>query len=74
MQAAFDRFSQVKFAYGLARGGRHTFLCSYGMIFEVHWESIGADLYERSAFYYYPWLSGVMVTPPDATFDSDRIK
>jgi hypothetical protein len=73
-QAAFDRFSQVKFAYGLARGGTHTFLCSYGMIFEVHWENIGADLYERSAFYSYPWLSGVMVTPPDAAFTSDRIK
>lgn len=30
---AFDKFSKVKFAYGLAKGGMHTFLLSYGMVY-----------------------------------------
>lgn len=70
--AAFDEFKKVKFAYGLARGGRHTFLCSYGMVYEVHWEEIGDKLYERSDFYNFVWNSGVVVTPPDATFTSGK--
>jgi hypothetical protein len=70
-QVAFDAFSKVKVAYGLARGGRHTFLCSYGMVYEVHWEGIGEDLYEISPLYDFAWKSGVVVTPPDADFTSD---
>lgn len=65
---AFDRFSKVKFAYGLARGGKHTFMCSYGMIFEVHWEAIGENLYESSEFYKFEWNSGIMVVPPDSDY------
>lgn len=70
--AAFDEFKKVKFAYGLARGGKHTFLCSYGMIFEVHWDEIGDKLYERSEFDKFAWNSGVVVTPPDANFTSGK--
>jgi hypothetical protein len=68
---AFNRLSGVKFAYGLARGGYHTFLFSYGMVFEVHWGAEGDDLYKRSAFYDFEFLSGLIFTPPDATFTSD---
>jgi hypothetical protein len=64
----FNRLSQVRFAYGLARGGDHTFLVSCGMVFEVHWAGIGDDLYERSAFYDFAWKSGIVVVPPDANF------
>jgi hypothetical protein len=66
--AAFEKFSKVKFAYGLARGGYHTFLLSYGMVFEVHWDRIGPGLYERSPFFSYSWLSGLVVTPHDSGF------
>jgi hypothetical protein len=71
-QTTFEVFSKVKFAYGLARGGRHTFLLSYGMVYEVHWEGIGEDLYEISPLYSFAWKSGLAVTPPDANFTSIR--
>jgi hypothetical protein len=64
----FDKFSKVRFAYGLARGGLHTFLLSYGMVFQVHWDQIGAGLYERSSFFDFDWLSGLVVVPTDAHF------
>ena len=70
--AAFNRFSQVRFAYGLASGAYHTFLYSFGMIFEVHWTQERDNLYGRSPFYYYPWRSGLMLVPPDSSFVSDR--
>lgn len=70
----FERVSKVKFACCLARGGMHTFLFSYGMVFEVHWMEEGTRLYERSAFYAYGWNSGLLLTPPDSTFTSDEIK
>lgn len=65
---AFMKFSNVRFSYGLARGGNHTFLLSYGMVYEVHWDQIGDGLYERSAFYSFPFLDGIVVVPPDAGF------
>ena len=65
---AFDKFSKVRFAYGLAKGGMHTFLLSYGMVYEVHWDKIGKDLYARNPFYFYEWLDGLVVTPPDSGF------
>jgi hypothetical protein len=65
---AFNQFSKVRFSFGVVKGGMHTFLCSYGMIFEVHWNQIAAGLYERSPFYDYEWLDGVVVLPPDSGF------
>jgi len=38
----------VSFGFGLSRGGRHTWLFSRGKVYEVHWDRIGADLYEAS--------------------------
>jgi hypothetical protein len=71
---AFNRFKGVRFAYGLARGGYHTFLYSYGDIYEVHWDQERDNLYERSPFHGYAWLSGLMLTPPDSDFAGDDIK
>ena len=65
---AFNKLSRVRFAYVLARGATHNFLLSYGMVFEVHWDKIGDGLYERSPFYTFEWLDGVVVVPPDAGF------
>lgn len=85
-RAAYERFKQVKFAFGLAHGGDHTFLYSDAHIFEVHWNALGDDnykdhvdadgddLYERSPFdtNSFRWYSGLMVVPPDAKFESDQ--
>jgi len=69
--AVFQRLSRVRFAYGIARGGQHTFLFSYGMVFEVHWKEIGDELYGRTGFYDYGWLSGALVVPPAEALISD---
>ncbi len=66
--AIWNKVSRVRFAYGLARGGTHTFLYSFGMVFEVHWDKIDADLYERSSFYSFAWLSGLLLTPAGRSF------
>ena len=58
-------FKQVPFAYGIARGGTHTFVVSRGKIYEVHWDQIGESLYEVSNFEDFPWLSGAVVIPPN---------
>jgi len=46
---AFDRLNKVKFAYGIVRLDVHTFLYSYGEVFEVHWKNID-DVYQKSSF------------------------
>lgn len=58
----------VKFGFGVSKGGMHTWLFSYGSVYEVHYE-LSADsgrLYEaRSLVGEFPWLSGALVVPPD---------
>ncbi|MEJ2455372.1 MAG: hypothetical protein P8103_14620 [Candidatus Thiodiazotropha sp.] len=55
----------VGFAFGISRGGRHSWLFSKGVVYEVHWNGIGDTLYERSSLKSYPWLSGALVVPTD---------
>jgi len=62
---AFDRLSRVKFAYGITWKDKHTFLYSWGEVFEVHWDVID-DVFEKSSFYNYDWNAGLMITPPDS--------
>jgi len=62
---SYRKLLRVKFGYGLARGGMHTFLYGSGYIYEVHWDKIGDDLYEKVMFRNYGWLSGVILLPPD---------
>lgn len=54
----------VKFGFGVSRGGKHTWLYSLGKVYEVHWDGIGASLYEASPIRTFEWLSGVIVIPP----------
>jgi len=56
---------KVEFGFGVSRGGQHTWLFSKGLVYEVHWDTIGKDLYEASPLNKYPWLSGAIVVPPD---------
>jgi hypothetical protein len=70
---AFNALSKIKFGYLVLKGGDHTALFSYGMVFEVHWGGCGKGLYERQPFFGYPpttlpWLSGVVVLPTDSGF------
>jgi hypothetical protein len=66
-----NKLNSVRFGYGLARGGMHTFLYGSGSIYEVHWTGLGTTpngpngLYEKSPFENYSWLSGVVLVPPD---------
>lgn len=69
--AIWNKVSNVRFGYGLARGGMHTFLYSFGMVYEVHWDQIGANLYGKESFYTYEWLSGLLLAPPSDPFRSD---
>jgi hypothetical protein len=71
---ALERLSHVRFAIGVARGGTHTFLYSYTMIYEVHWDQIGATLYGRKPFLSYEWLSGILLLPPGEVFVPDRLE
>lgn len=72
--AILKKLSEVKFAFGIARGGYHTFLVSNGEVFEVHWDQIGVKLYGRKAFKDYEFLSGAIIITPDSSFTSDAIK
>ncbi|MDR2880962.1 MAG: hypothetical protein LBV29_03565 [Azoarcus sp.] len=71
-QRAFERLKNVKFCVGICKGGMHTFLLSDGKVWEVHYSEIGSsgNLYEKSDFFDYQWLSGIVVTPPDSNFIS----
>lgn len=56
---------QVKFGFGISRGGMHTWVFSKGKVYEVHWDKIGPDLYEARSLRSFPWLSGAIVVPFD---------
>ena len=64
-ETQLEMVNLIKFAYGVSRGGKHTWLYSFGKIYEVHWDKIGADLYEATNLEDFAWLSGALV-PPDA--------
>lgn len=61
----FNELKKIKFGVGVSRGGQHTWMFSLGKVYEVHWASVGADLYEASNLETYAWLSGAIVIPPD---------
>jgi hypothetical protein len=56
-------FKTNKFAYGIARGGYHTFLVTRGKLWEVHWDKIGPSLYQISDFENFAFKSGAVVIP-----------
>lgn len=60
-----ESLEKVKFGFGISRGGKHTWLFSEGLVYEVHWDKVGIELYEASSLRTYPWLSGALVIPDD---------
>jgi hypothetical protein len=71
--AVFNDLKTLKFAVGINRGGKHCFLMSAGEVLEVHWDREGPRLYGKENFYGYEWLSGVILTPPDSSFNARSI-
>lgn len=54
---------QVKFGFGISKGGMHTWVFSKGKVYEVHWDKIGSELYEATSLRSFGWLSGAIVVP-----------
>ena len=48
----------------------YVFAAPYGDVYEVHSAKID-NVVEKSPFYGYQYLSGILVTPPDSGFTSD---
>jgi len=63
----YDLFKQIPFGLGMSRGGMHVWLFSYGKVYESHWDKEYLDgLYTAMPLNQFPWLSGIVVVPPDA--------
>ena len=59
-------FKRIAFGLGMSRGGSHVWLYSYGKVFESHWDrTSGHGLYTEMELTKFPWLSGIIVVPPD---------
>lgn len=63
--AALQRLGEVNFAFGVARGAKHTFLVSQGTIYEAKWAAgaFTGNAYRAIPFEEYEWLSGLLVIP-----------
>ncbi len=57
---------KIKFGYGFSRRGDHTWLYSEGYVYEVHWNAIGKDLFEKTRIENFVWNSSLIVVPPDS--------
>lgn len=68
----YNRMVSVKFGFGCSAGGYHTWLYSYGYVYEVHYlEPPGPGLYERTMLSTFTTRrgdlrSGALFIPPDA--------
>ena len=58
------KLANAKFGFGVMNGGNHTWLFSYGNVYEVHWSEIGSNLYEKTPLKKFHAKSGVIVFPP----------
>ena len=58
--------ANIDFGFGISKGGLHTWLFSRGNVYEVHWDSIGKGLYEKTSLKKFIWLSGAIAIPADA--------
>lgn len=63
----YNLFRSVPFGVGMSRGGTHVWLYSYGKVYESHWDrEFNNGLYTAMQLSSFPWLSGIIVVPPDA--------
>jgi hypothetical protein len=66
---------RVPFFFGLARGGRHTFVGHDGIVSEFHWmaEPNDADAIQETPLPDFDWLSGVIMIPPSTWPGSPQV-
>ncbi|ABD79972.1 hypothetical protein [Saccharophagus degradans] len=63
----YNKFKLIPFGVGLPKGGTHCWLYSYGKVFESHWDrEFSNGLYTSIPLNQFPWLSGVIITPPNS--------
>lgn len=64
--ADYNTFANIPFGLGMSSGGRHVWLYSKEFVYESHWEKEAGDgLYTKTQLKMFPWLSGIIVVPPD---------
>lgn len=71
---ALSGLEKIQFGFGISRGGLHTWLFSKGKVYEVHWEEVGAKLYDATHITDFKWLSSLIAVPPDASTSLKLIK
>lgn len=61
-----ERLREVPFFFGLAKGGKHTFVGRDGKVNEFHWSDMpdSKNAIEERPLEEFPWNSGVIMVPP----------
>ncbi len=64
--SGIEKLKQVPFFFGLARGGRHTFVGRNGKVNEFHWTGMPDDpnSIEETPLEEWGWNSGIILVPP----------
>ncbi|MFL0796625.1 MAG: hypothetical protein K6L73_03945 [Cellvibrionaceae bacterium] len=63
----YDLFKSIPFGVGMSRGGTHVWLYASGKVYESHWDrEFSNGLYTAMPLNQFPWLSGIVVVPPDS--------
>jgi RHS repeat-associated protein len=72
-QHNLEQLKTVPFAVGVVNAGTHTFVLSYGVVFEVHWAEGPRDkeLFEASRLedFMHGWTSGAVAFPSETLLD-----
>ena len=64
---SYNALKKIPFGLGMSRGGTHVWLYSYGKVYESHWDKEpDTGLYTAVELNAFPWLSGIIVIPPDS--------
>jgi RHS repeat-associated protein len=73
-----NQLRKVSFGIGVVESGRHTFVLSYGKVYEVHWEenSRSAKLFEVSTLekFMSDWKQSAVIAFPGALLEKENIK
>lgn len=62
-----NKLRGVPYGVLVARGGKHTAIVMYGLVYEAHWESGPKDMYlygHKDMEKEWDWYSGLIMVPP----------
>lgn len=64
--SGIELLRQVPFFFGLSRGGKHTYVGSYGVVSEAHWDHQPVDpgVMGEVPLEKFDWMSGLLLIPP----------